>query len=69
MRLIFGKLALPCADGKLKGCWWRKHHLVVLDGSTLALQDPAPPTMPISFVPTINRCSGSYPERDVKGVT
>ena len=41
MRLIFGKLALPCADGELNGCWWRKHHLVMLDGSTLALQDTA----------------------------
>jgi len=34
-------LALPFADGKLKGCWWRKHHLFVLHGSTLALQDTA----------------------------
>jgi hypothetical protein len=46
VRLIFGKLALPCADGKLKGCWWRKHHFVVLDGSTLALQDTAPQQCP-----------------------
>ena len=39
MRLLFERLALPVSDTKLKGCWWREHHLVVLDGSTLALQD------------------------------
>lgn len=39
MRLIFDRLARPFGDPALKGCWWREHHLVVLDGSTLALQD------------------------------
>jgi hypothetical protein len=39
MRLIFDRLARPLGDATLKGSWWRKHHLVVLDGSTLALQD------------------------------
>lgn len=41
MRLIFEKLAQPFADAKLKGSWWRGHHLVVLDGSTVSLQDTA----------------------------
>ena len=41
MRLLFERLARPCSDTKLKGCWWRGHHLVVIDGSTLALQDSA----------------------------
>lgn len=41
MRLLFERLALPFSDTKLKGCWWREHHLVVIDGSTLALQDSA----------------------------
>lgn len=41
MRLLFERLALPVSDTKLKGCWWREHHLVVIDGSTLALQDSA----------------------------
>jgi hypothetical protein len=39
MRLIFDRLARPFMDPALKGCWWRDHLLVVLDGSTLALQD------------------------------
>lgn len=39
MRLIFDRLARPFRDPALKGCWWRDHLLVVLDGSTLALQD------------------------------
>jgi hypothetical protein len=47
MRLIFDRLARPLGDATLKGSWWRKHHLVVLDGSTLALQD-TPPTTSIS---------------------
>jgi hypothetical protein len=41
MRLLFERLALPVSDPGLKGCWWREHHLVVIDGSTLALQDSA----------------------------
>ncbi len=41
MRLLFERLARPCSDTKLKGCWWRGHQLVVIDGSTLALQDSA----------------------------
>jgi hypothetical protein len=39
LRLLFDRLAAPFGDSTLKGCWWRKHHVVVLDGSTLALQD------------------------------
>lgn len=39
LRLLFDRLAVPFGDFTLKGCWWRKHHVVVLDGSTLALQD------------------------------
>lgn len=39
LRMLFDQLARPFDDPALKGCWWRKHHLVVLDGSTLALQD------------------------------
>ena len=39
MRALFEQLARPLADPALKGCCWRGHNLVVLDGSTLALQD------------------------------
>jgi hypothetical protein len=39
MRRLFDRMAQPFGDATLKGCWWRKHQLVVLDGSTLALQD------------------------------
>lgn len=39
LRLLFDRLAVPFADPALKGCWWRNHHVVVIDGSTVALQD------------------------------
>lgn len=39
LRLLFDRQVRPFGDPALKGCWWRNHHLVVLDGSTLALQD------------------------------
>ena len=41
LRLLFDELARPLHDPALKGSCWRGHHLVVLDGSTLALQDTA----------------------------
>jgi hypothetical protein len=39
MRKLFDQHAQPFSDPTLKGCYWRNHHLVVIDGSTLALQD------------------------------
>ena len=39
LRRLFDEQARPLHDPALKGCGWRGHHLVVLDGSTLALQD------------------------------
>ncbi|NJM55415.1 MAG: IS4 family transposase [Verrucomicrobiae bacterium] len=39
MRRLFDQLARPLRDPALQGSWWRTHHVVVLDGSTLALQD------------------------------
>jgi hypothetical protein len=39
IKRIFEKLAIPIADPKLKGSYWKGLHLVAWDGSTLALQD------------------------------
>lgn len=39
LRKLFDQHAQPFGNPTLKGCYWRKHHLVVLDGSTVALQD------------------------------
>jgi hypothetical protein len=39
VRRLFDQLARPLREPALQGCWWRKHHVVVLDGSSLALQD------------------------------
>lgn len=39
LRMLFDRWAVPFGSSAMKGCWWRKHHVVVLDGSTLALQD------------------------------
>lgn len=39
LRTLFHQQAQPFGVPALKGCWWRQHHLVVIDGSTLALQD------------------------------
>lgn len=41
LRLLFDELARPLNDPALKGSCWRGHNVVVLDGSTLALQDTA----------------------------
>lgn len=41
LRRLFEQQAGPVQDPALTGCCWRGHHLVVLDGSTLALQDTA----------------------------
>ena len=41
VRLLFERLAQPLNNPALKGCCWRGHNVVVLDGSTLALQDTA----------------------------
>jgi hypothetical protein len=39
LKRIFEQMALPVADPKLRGCFWKGLHLVAWDGSTLALQD------------------------------
>lgn len=39
LRTLFEGHARPFADPALKGGWWRGHHLVAIDGSTVALQD------------------------------
>ena len=39
MRCIHEEMALPLADPKLPGSFWKGFHLVAFDGSTLALQD------------------------------
>lgn len=39
LRKLFDQHAQPFGNPTLKGCYWRKHHLVVVDGSTVALQD------------------------------
>lgn len=39
MRCIHEQMALPLADPKLAGCFWKGLHVVAIDGSTLALQD------------------------------
>ena len=41
LRLLFDELARPLNDPALQGSCWRGHNVVVLDGSTLALQDTA----------------------------
>jgi hypothetical protein len=39
LRRIYEHFALPLAHLGLRGSYWKKFHLVALDGSTLALQD------------------------------
>jgi hypothetical protein len=39
LRQVHRQMAPPINDQTLPGCHWRNHHLVVFDGSTLALQD------------------------------
>ncbi len=41
LRRLHEQCAMPLADGKLRGSYWKGLHLVALDGSTLALQDTA----------------------------
>jgi hypothetical protein len=39
LRRIHETLALPIGDNTLPGCFWKGHHLVGIDGSTMAVQD------------------------------
>jgi hypothetical protein len=39
LRRMHERLAPPINDGSLPGCRWKGHHLVAIDGSTLAVQD------------------------------
>jgi len=39
LRRIHEQFAQPLADPRLSGSYWKKFHLVAIDGSTLALQD------------------------------
>ncbi|MEO8351676.1 MAG: IS4 family transposase [Chthoniobacteraceae bacterium] len=41
LRRLHEQLARPLTEPRLRGTYWKGHHLVALDGSTLALQDTA----------------------------